>query len=192
MGWTATAAPELAEKLARSPRRDPGIDQSVAIKRHADSLDQLLWCGALEKKPPGTYLERSVNILIGVEGGDHHDGDRVADLWSGEKPSGLDAVDIWHPDVEQTDVWAQRTSESNGFSSVSGLADDLDVGLAAEDCRQSGPDNALIVSDQDPNRHSAVPLRGRVACTLQPRSGFGPAISVPPSRLARSVMPTKP
>jgi hypothetical protein len=41
-----------------------------------------------------------MNILIGIEGGDHHDRDRVADLGSGEKPGGLDAVDIRHPDVE--------------------------------------------------------------------------------------------
>jgi hypothetical protein len=191
MGWTAAAARELAAKLASSRAVTPGSIR-VAVKRHTDGLDQLLGCGALEEKPPGACLERSVNILIGVEGGDHYDGDRVADLWPGEEPGGLDAVDIGHPDVKQADVWAQRTSESIGFSSVGGLADDLDVGLAAEYCRQSGPDNALIVSEQDSNRHSAVPLRGRVACTLQPRSGFGPAVSVPPSRVTRSVMPTKP
>lgn len=39
------------------------------MQRRADGLDQLLGSGGLEKKPSGACLERTMNVLIGVEGG---------------------------------------------------------------------------------------------------------------------------
>ena len=55
-GLDSYGSTRAGRETREEPRRDPGIDQGVAIKRHSDSLDQLLWCGALEKKPSGAAL----------------------------------------------------------------------------------------------------------------------------------------
>lgn len=43
-------------------------------------------------------------MVVGVEGGDDHDGQGVCDVMSGELPGRLHAVEAGHPDVEQADV----------------------------------------------------------------------------------------
>ena len=49
--------------------------------------------GAFEEEASGACLERSVEVFVGVERGDHHDGDRIDDSWSSEQASGFDAVE---------------------------------------------------------------------------------------------------
>jgi hypothetical protein len=45
-----------------------------------------------------------VHVLVEVEGGDHHDRERLDGVGPGEPPGGLDAVHVGHPDVEQAHV----------------------------------------------------------------------------------------
>ena len=84
---------------------------------------------------------------------------------------------------------------------VAGLGHDLDVRLGLEDHPEPRPDQRLIVRDQDAQRpvgHEAdgseptVRSSGSHARTAYPPPTRGPASSVPPTRDARSRMPTRP
>ncbi len=132
-----------------------------------------------------------MDVLVEVEGGDDDHGERVVDVGSGEEPRRLDAVEFGHADVEQADVRSQVTGPFHGFASVRGLGDDLDPGLGVEDHRQTGSHQILVVGDEDPD-HAWTPAFGNVATTVQPPSVLGPEVKVPPSSLARSVIPSRP
>jgi len=74
---------------------------------------------------------------------------------------------------------------------VAGLADDLEVVLVLQQRAEPGPDQRLVVGEQDPD-HALRPPAGRRALTRKPPSGRGPASRMPPSALARSRIPTIP
>ncbi len=60
---------------------------------------------------------------------------------------------------------------------VGGLADDVDVGLGAEDHPKPGADEALVVGEQNADHRADSGNRAR---TRKPPSGFAPASSSPP------------
>ena len=72
------------------------------------------------------------------------------------------------------------------------LADHLDVGLRVEDHPQPGAHELLVVGDEHAHAHVDQPVRGSTAVTVHPPPGAGPASQVPPSRVARSIMPVMP
>src|SRR5207344_446523 len=100
---------------------------------------------------------------------------------------------------------------------IGGFADDLDVALRVEQCAEAGPDQCLVVDEQDPY-HVASPSRslapasparaparcgaaaslvggaaiGIRAVTRKPPPGRGPADRSPPSADTRSCMPRMP
>ena len=67
-----------------------------------------------------------------------------------------------------------------------GLADDLELRVRAEDHPEPGPDEPLVVGEQDAD-HS-----GSRARTAKPPSGAGPLASSPPKTATRSRMPSRP
>jgi len=67
-------------------------------------LDQHLWAGILEEKASGARPEGLADVLVGVEGGDDDDRQRILDAWSGEPAGGLDAVEARHSDVDEAHV----------------------------------------------------------------------------------------
>ena len=75
---------------------------------------------------------------------------------------------------------------------VVGLPDDLDVGLSVENHGETGSDKVLVVGNEDADGHALPPSLGTTASTIQPRSGWGPAVNVPPSRRVRSAIPARP
>ena len=187
--WPPDAAVgECREQSGGDARRD----ECVTVGGGVDRLDQELGSGVLEQESPGAGLEGAVHVLVEVEGGDHDDRERVLDAGSGELSGGLDAVQVRHPDVEQAHIGPELAGEGHRLASVGGLADHLDVGLGVEDHREPGADQLLVVGDEHPDGHAAVPSLGRTASTVQPRSRLGPASSAPPRSLARSVMPAIP
>ena len=132
-----------------------------------------------------------MDVLVEVEGGDDHDSQRVVDVGPGQEARRLDAVEFGHADVEQADVGAQVASPLHGLASVRHLGDDLDAGLGVEDHRQARPHEILVVGDEDPD-HAGTPAFGNVATTAQPPLARGPDVKVPPSSLARSLIPRRP
>ena len=148
---------------------------------------------SLSRKPAGAGPQRGVDVLVEVEGGDDDDGERVGDARPGEEAGGLDAVEHRHADVEQAHVGAQRAgrarpprrpSAASPTTSMSGWALRIIVSPVRTISWSSATSTRMLMP--------ARPFGGRTAVTVQPRSGFGPASQVPPSRSARSIMPTSP
>ena len=133
-----------------------------------------------------------MDVLVRVERRDDDDGGGFLDIGPREQSRGLDAVQVRHADVQQAHVRAQLARECDGLPSVGGLTDDLDVGLAGQDRGEPNADDALVIGDEHADRHVTLLGRGSTAWTHHPRSGPGPACSVPPSTVTRSVMPTNP
>ena len=182
----------LGREAGEEPSGDSGIDECITLDGGVNRLNQLFRCRAFEEKATGACLQSPVNVLVGVECGYHRDRYRVVDVWSGELAGGLDAIDVRHSNVEQANVGSQFPGKCDGFAPVGGLPDNIDIGLPVEDGCKTGPNDALVIGDDHTNRHDARPRRGSTASTPQPRSGLGPAVSVPPSSVTRSVMPTSP
>lgn len=103
-----------------------------------------------------------------------------------------DPVQAGHPDVEQAHIRPQPHGRIDRFQAVGRLTDHLDTRLRIEDHRESRPDEILVVGDEHADRHRPTAVRGSTTSTDQPRSESGPAANVPPSSVARSVIPTKP
>lgn len=153
-----------------------------------NSLHEQGGVSPLEEEAPSACLDSAVNVLIEIEGGDHHHRDRVVDVGAGELTRGFDAADLGHADVEQADVGTQLAGEGDRLASVAGFADDLDVCLRIEDHPEPGADELLVVGDDHTDGHLRVRPVGTTAVTVQPPPGFGPAWRVPPRSVARSVM----
>ena len=83
---------------------------------------------------------------------------------------GLNAVLVGHADVEQNHVGVKLLDEAQRLPSVGRLADDLDLRVGSEQGPQASSDDAVVVSDQDADGHTAPP---------QPPS-FRPRVSFPP------------
>jgi len=111
----------------------PGSMSASPLTASVDRLDQLVGWRALEEEPSGAGFEGAVDVVVGVEGGDDHDGDGICDVGSGEKSGGFHAVQVRHPDIEQTHVGAQPASEGHSLASVGRRPDHVDVGLAGQD-----------------------------------------------------------
>jgi hypothetical protein len=169
-----------------------------------DGLGEQGGASVLEQEPSGASLQRAVDVLVEVEGGDHDHGERILDSGPGEPPGCLDTVEVGHADVEQAHIGQQFTGERDGLQAVGSLSDDLDVGLGVENHGEAGPDDVLVVGDQhaDGRGHDdrcaawceafVGPPLGRVASTVQPPPEVGPARTSPPSREVRSVIPSSP
>jgi hypothetical protein len=111
---------------------------------------------------------------------------------AGELAGGLYPVDLGHADVEQAHIRPQPAGQRHRFSTVGGLPDDFDAGLGVEDHSQPGTDDFLVIGHEHADRHVVAPRFGSTASTVQPLSGAGLAVRMPPSRAARSVMPSRP
>ncbi len=69
---------------------------------------------------------------------------------------GFDAVQLRHGDVHDHDVGLQAFGQFHGFAAVAGLADDLHVGLRAQDHFEALAHHGVIVSEQDANCVSSL------------------------------------
>ena len=85
-------------------------------------LDEQLRPGVLEQKASGAGPERAVDVLVEVEGRDHHHRHRVRDAPPGEELGHLDAVEPGHPDVDQAHVGAEPTRQLDRSVAVGGPA----------------------------------------------------------------------
>src|SRR5262249_58505362 len=70
-------------------------------------------------------------------------------------------------------------------------ADHLEARRVLQDHPQAGPDQRLVVGQHHPDRHGPSPT-GSTAYPRNPPAGLGPATRLPPSRVARSRMPSSP
>ena len=82
-----------------------------------------------------------------------------------------------------------RSLRAEAIASCPSLASPTTVvsGLAVQDFAQSDPDQCLVVGDEDRGHVS-----GSKTWTVKPPPGEGPASNLPPYRLTRSRIPTRP
>ena len=72
-------------------------------------------------------------------------------------------VEVRHPDVHQHHVGMQLGHEPDRLEAVVGLTHDLQVVLEVEDRSEAGPQQLLVVGDQDSDGHAHImtPCRRR-------------------------------
>ena len=86
----------------------------------------------------------------------------------GKDPGGGDAVQRGHPDVHQDHIGSVMLGEPHPLVAVGRLCDHLNVGLAIQNEPEAGPDESLIVDDEDSNGHSGGPsMRGAAVQPVQ-------------------------
>ena len=107
----------------------------------------------LEQEAAGARLKGRVDVLVEVERRQDHDPRRATRRAVGGRPSEparrLEPIEARHPDVHQDDVGRVAPRQADGGLAVRRLGDDLDVGLRLEDHAEPGPDQRLVVGDQD-------------------------------------------
>ena len=89
--------------------------------------------------------------------------------------------------------WTRISCEGRGAGR--GLANDFDTGLGVQQGAEAGADHRLILGEDDPDdASSAAPARskGSVACTRQPPSGRGPAVTSSTERRGALAHPPEP
>jgi hypothetical protein len=164
-----------AHEFGHQPARHAGGEQRVSRRDDLDRRDQVGRLGALEQEATGPGAQRRVHVLVQVEGGqDQHPG-AVRPVRPGDLPGGLDAVHDRHPDVHQDDIGPGPAGLGDGLGAGAGLADDGETLGGADDAAEPGPDQGLIVGDDDPQRHRGPP-GGRAAAgggLIAPRPAAG-------------------
>src|SRR4029450_10882338 len=117
----------------------------------------------------------------------------------GQDPSsGLQAVQLGHPDVHQHHVGAQPARGGHRFQPVGGLPADFGVG-GGQDHGEAAADQRLVVGDHHPGHAGssgasspALASNGSRARTRNPPPTRRPVSSVPPYRRTRSATPRGP
>ncbi len=105
-----------------------------------------------------------------------------------EAAGGLDAVAVRHPEVHQHDIWPQPDRQRDCLVAVGCRAHHLYPGEQPEQGAKSLADHALVICHQDADGRVHA---GTHSSTRNPLP-VGPAVSVPPSSSARSLMPVSP
>ena len=103
---------------------------------------------------------------------------------------GFDPVQLGHRDVHHDDIGTQLRGEFHGFPSIGGLADNLHVGLRAQDHFEALPDYGMVVNQQD-----ASAFHGGAVPELQlehPRPRGECTLTSPPALRARARIPIRP
>ncbi len=74
-----------------------------------------------------------------------------------QPPDDVDSVHVGQADVQQHDVRAGGVHHLQGLAAVARLADHLHVGFPGEQRGHQLPHQALVLGDDDPDRHANVP-----------------------------------
>jgi hypothetical protein len=141
----------LSGELVDDPARDAWGEQRVPGVDHPDRLPQVGRLYVLQKKPAGPQAEGLEQVLVELEGSEHDDLDPFEFGVGEDHPDRLQAVHDRHPDVHEDDVGEVRAGQPDRLGAVGRLADDLHVLGAFEQAAKAGPDQLLVVRQQDPD-----------------------------------------
>ena len=138
-------------------------EERVTTGHDPNRTQQLLGLGVLDEKAAGPRAERLEHVFVGLERGQDHHPDTCQSIIRGNPAGGFDAVGAWHPDIHEHDVREQTLGQGHRCLAIGCFADNFDVLLACEDGAKAGPDERLVVSQQNPD-HGLLPV-GNVART---------------------------
>src|SRR5215467_1434193 len=178
---------ELFDEAAGDGWREEG----VSGRHHPDGRCQLFGRGVLEQEAACPRPQGLVDELVGVVGGQHHDPAPPGERVCGEAPGRLEPVELGHSDVHENHVRVKLPDRRHRLQAVPRLAHNLQVGLRFDDHLEAGPDQALVVADQDRDAHGGG-SSGRQAQTRNPPPGTGPTSSWPPYSATCSRIPISP
>ena len=183
------------EQLAGDARGEngvPGVDR-------AQRLVELGRAGVLEEEARRPCGQGAEGVVVLVVGGHHQRPDGGVEL--GDARGGVDPVEHRHAHIHEDDVGqgapigGQCGELVEGVLAVGGLGDDVEVIGPIDHEGQAHAGRPLVVDDHDGDdgtawtdraggdraRHArAGSWNGMVTCTLQPPSGMGPAVRLPP------------
>ena len=100
-------------------------------------MQEFVGARVLEQEAARARAQGLVDVLVHVEGGQHHDL-RVDVVAGKQAPRCLDPVQLGHPHVHQDDVRPQPAGLRERLLAVRGLADDVHVLLGVEDHPEAG------------------------------------------------------
>jgi hypothetical protein len=121
-----------ADELLDDSTRDRRGQQRVPLRHRTDAGNELLGRDVLEQEATRARPERVVDVLVHVEGRQHHDF-RVHAVGCEQPARRLDPIDLRHADVHEHDVRSQAQRLRHGVRAVGSLAGHLDVLLGIED-----------------------------------------------------------
>ena len=131
----------------------------------------------LEQEPARARLERRVDVLVEIERGQDDHPRRVRRRTPVERArrvaSSRRGPACGCPSARRRAV---SPGQADRGLAVRGLADDLDVGLGLEDHPEAGPDERLVVGDEDPTASTrptvppVAPTSGAAAATPGPHT----------------------
>ena len=98
-----------------------------------------------QQESAGSGAQRGIDVLVGVEGSEH---EHAAGGAGHDGPGGGESVHAWHANIHQHDCRAEPRGQGDRFASVTGFADNCDVGLEVKDDLESGPHEPLVVHHQ--------------------------------------------
>lgn len=156
-----------------------GGDDGVADRDGTHTGEQFFRACVLEEEPAGAGAEGGVGVLVQVEGG--QDENAGAATGGDDVTSGLDAVHARHAYVHENDVRPQFGGLADGFGPVGGLSHHFELGHGLEQHAKAEALQIMVVDDEH-RGHAAPPrgVRSRVASTVHPPPGAGPALRLPP------------
>ena len=159
--------PGHAGELLDDALGDRRRQERVAVGHRADGGEELLGRVVLEDEAAGPDAQRLVDVLVEIERRQDQDAGRP--VGGQDPPSGLQPVELGHPDVHEHDARLQAGGLLDGLAAVGGLTDDVDVGLAGQEHAEADADHGLVVGHQDPDRHDWSRPTGRLARRMKPR-----------------------
>jgi hypothetical protein len=135
------------------------MTRRVAGRHGAHRRHELLRRRCLQQEAARPGAQRLIEVLVLVEGGQHHDAGVGA--LAGQRARCCDAVEVRHADVHQRDVGLRTAHQLDGLLAVGGVADHLEVALRLQDHAEPAAHDALVVCDGDPDAHSGRWARTR-------------------------------
>ena len=139
-----------ARELLDQTLRDDRGDQAVTGGDHPHRGDQVLGQHVFQEEPAQPGTQSLVDVLVEIEGREHQDRDRLIRVRVvHDAARGLEPVQIGHLDVHQHDVGFRLRARATASRPSAASPSHPDARLRFEDRPETGPDERLVVSDQD-------------------------------------------
>ncbi len=130
--------------------------ERIADRDGSHRADEMLWRDVLEQEARGASLKGGIDVFVEVEGRQDHDPRRRPPAVAGRRWIGRSrrrvASSPSRPGIRmsiRTTSGRWRRVRSDRRLAVGCLGDDLDIRLRLEDHAEPGPDQDLVVGDQD-------------------------------------------
>ena len=111
-----------------------------------NAVDQIVGRDVLQHVRLGARLEGARDLVVGVVGRQHDDA--RARIALADLAHRLDAFHDRHAQIEQRHVGVIALVRGNGFDTVAGFGNDLQIGLLIDDVRDAGAKQRVIVDDE--------------------------------------------